>query len=878
MVPIGGGGGALANNFSDFQTRPNLFGGDVSSPSKKIVPVMAMFGRSADDKSYYSDLLPFKMLASSGDVACTSDGGMLAAVSLTMPDYEILSKEEHQSIVNSLHQEFAQLLQRDGNWSIYFSAKRVAISRYTTEEQERFSDKDLCYWLDLERAAQFSEEERFATVFRVAIKRKSSTLSRSAGSILKFVANPNETQKDENDFREEFKDFQTQIASFVAAASRILLSAKRLVGSEFLSYLHSSLCPMGYQHVQFEHNNKPNLFLDAYLANCALLPDLSHPQIDFAGDKYYLGAVSIKNYPPLISPAFADMINLLAFECAYSVRFAQIPEEKFRVSLAMRRSVLAAGARKIMTFDADLLAGEHLNEDAIDDSINAKAAEKAANAGEIFGNMSVQYIVWDKDLQILKEKLTLLEEHCRRRGIVAQRESFESTGAFLGTIPGNDEHNLRKEICTLENAVYLMPLLTTWEGTAVNNVVPNGPPLIYAQARGNTPFMFSPHSGIAGDNSEAGTGKTEKSTGGHVGHTMIVGQTGGGKSTALIFLTMQFAKYGGRVFFFDKRRTALAATICSGGRHHDFGSFQSKNVGVQPLRYLDTPEDLATTDLWVRYLLADRNIKADEADFEEITNTLNLLKQCKINHRTLINFQRLIQSKTVKKALGDYTEGNFSSIFGGDGSGSLGDAAWWTTFEIGEVLNNPEISRPLLRFLFAHITRSLGDVPTLIVVDEAYDFLSDEYFVGKFDEMLRQFRKLNAWVLMATQASADLLNNPKISTTITNNIINRIYLPSPEISQEKVRNMLRELHLTDAQLDLLQHAQIKRDYLFQTSHGVKLATLDLRHIALAFCCAGDSSDVTQAVKMQKEQKLNPHEWMKYKDVPKVIIDACSAIV
>lgn len=826
--------------------------------------------RSNDNKAYYSDLLPFKIFASEGDIAYTRDGGLMAAVSLSMPDAEILSETEHQHIVKSIHGEFTQLLGRSGDWSIYLSAKRVAISKYTTETPERFSDPNLCFWLDMERTAQFAEEDRFITVFRVALKKKSSALSRSAESILQFVANPDKTNEDKSDFLKEYAEFQAQIAAFVSAVSKHLLAAKRLVGSDFLSYLHSAVCPMGYQHINFDSNGEPNLFLDASLANCSLLPDLKHPRIEYAGDSYYIGSVAFRNYPATISVLFSDLINYLAFECLYSIRFVQVPEKKFRVTLGMRRSMLAAGGRKIMISEADQLAGEPLNEEAIVHSVDAKAAEKAANNGEIFGHLSTQFILWDKDLNVLREKITILEEQCRQRGILAQRETFETTAAFIGSLPGEDEHNLRKELCTLENAVFLAPWLSTWEGTAVNPVIPNGAPLFYALARGHTPFMFSPY----GDNaSELPVSKTDKFEGGHVGHMMIVGQTGGGKSTALIFTAMQFAKYGGRVFFFDKRRTAMPATICAGGRHHDFGTFESTDAGVQPLRYLDTSGDLAATDSWIRSLLNDKKVNLNESDRAEITRTLNLLKQYHRQNRTLINFQSLIQSRTVKKALADYTTGSFSSIFGGAGD-ELDENLWWTTFELDNVLKNPEISRPLLRFLFDYITRSLGDVPTLIVVDEAYDFLSDDYFSEKFNEMLRQFRKLNAAVLMATQASADLFNDEKISIAITNNITNRIFLPSTEISQQKVRNTLKELQLTDAQLDLLQRAKPKQDYLFQTPKGVKLASLDLRYIAQAFCCAGSAGDIAEAIKMRSENRLNPLSWMKYKKVPEAIRQAC----
>ncbi|MEG0819471.1 MAG: hypothetical protein RSG56_08500, partial [Brevundimonas sp.] len=54
---------------------------------------------------------------------------------------------------------------------------------------------------------------------------------------------------------------------------------------------------------------------------------------------------------------------------------------------------------------------------------------------------------------------------------------------------------------------------------------------------------------------------------GDVGHAMVVGPTGAGKSVLLAFLALQWFRYpGARVVFFDKGRSARAATLAAGGR------------------------------------------------------------------------------------------------------------------------------------------------------------------------------------------------------------------------------------------------------------------------------------------------------------------------
>ena len=57
-----------------------------------------------------------------------------------------------------------------------------------------------------------------------------------------------------------------------------------------------------------------------------------------------------------------------------------------------------------------------------------------------------------------------------------------------------------------------------------------------------------------------------------VGHTLIIGPTGAGKSTFLALLAMQWLRYpGAKVVIFDKDRSARAATMAAGGTYYEPG-------------------------------------------------------------------------------------------------------------------------------------------------------------------------------------------------------------------------------------------------------------------------------------------------------------------
>ena len=75
-----------------------------------------------------------------------------------------------------------------------------------------------------------------------------------------------------------------------------------------------------------------------------------------------------------------------------------------------------------------------------------------------------------------------------------------------------------------------------------------------AETSGATPFRLVTHMG-------------------DVGHTLIVGPTGAGKSVLLSLLALQFRRYkGAQVFIFDKGGSARTATLGMGGHWYNLGA------------------------------------------------------------------------------------------------------------------------------------------------------------------------------------------------------------------------------------------------------------------------------------------------------------------
>ena len=124
--------------------------------------------------------------------------------------------------------------------------------------------------------------------------------------------------------------------------------------------------------------------------------------------------------------------------------------------------------------------------------------------------------------------------------------------AWLGSLPGNPYANVRQPIVHTLNLAHMMPVSAVWAGPEFNRHL-RAPPLMMTETRGSTPFRLDLHVG-------------------DVGHTLMVGPTGAGKSVLLALLALQFRRFiGAQVILFDRGRSARAAALAMGGESIELG-------------------------------------------------------------------------------------------------------------------------------------------------------------------------------------------------------------------------------------------------------------------------------------------------------------------
>ena len=360
----------------------------------------------------------------------------------------------------------------------------------------------------------------------------------------------------------------------------------------------------------------------------------------------HLRILTIVGFPTATTPGILDDLNRLAFPYRWSTRAIMLDKTdatklltRIRRQWFAKRKSVAAILKEVMTNEASAL----LDTDARNKAIDADAALQELGSdliGEAFVTATIT--VWDEDPRIADEKLRLVEKVIQGRDFTCMIETVNAVEAWLGTLPGHVYANVRQPPISTLNLAHMIPLSAVWAGEARDEHF-EAPPLFFAQTEGSTPFRFSLHVG-------------------DVGHTLIVGPTGAGKSVLLALMALQFRRYpSAQIFAFDFGGSIRAAALAMGGDWHDLGGALSDNavepVALQPLAAIDDVAERAWAAEWIAAILAREKIDITPEAKEHLWSALTSLASAPVGERTLTGLSVLLQSNVLKRALQPYCLG-----------------------------------------------------------------------------------------------------------------------------------------------------------------------------------------------------------------------------
>jgi len=412
-----------------------------------------------------------------------------------------------------------------------------------------------------------------------------------------------------------------------------------------------------------------------------------------------------------------------------------------------------------------------------------------------------------------------VERVIQGRGFVTIPETLNAVDAWLSSVPGNAYANVRQPIVSTLNLAHMMPVSAVWAGPEKNAHL-DGPPLIVTRTDGATPFRLVTHIG-------------------DVGHTLVAGPTGMGKSVLLAMLALQFRRYGGsRIFAFDMGRSMRATILGLSGEHYDLGA--DGGIAFQPLARIDGEGYRTWAAEWIEGRLMHEGVTVGPDEKAAIWSALGSLAGAPVEQRTMTGLSVLLQSNALRQALSPYVLGGaHGKLLDADrdrlGSGDV------QGFEMEELMHSPAAVQAVLRYLFARFDARFDGAPTLLILDEAWLFLDEPSFAARIRQWLKTLRKKNVSVIFATQSLADIKDST-IAPAIIESCASRIFLPNPQATEPQIRTVYEGFGLNSRQIEIVATAQPKRDYYYQSRLGNRLFDLDLGPAALAFSGASTPQD------------------------------------
>ena len=779
-----------------------------------------------------SDFLPWAALVAPG-VVLNKDGSFQRTARFRGPDLDSATPAELVGTTARLNNALRRL---GSGWAIFVEAQRAPANRYPASQ---FPDP-VSALVDSERKAQFEEEgAHFESSYFLTFLYLPPAEDTARAEAWLYEG----SDKRGADPHELLRGFVDRTGRVLQLIEGFVPETEWLDDAETLTYLHSTISTRR-QRVRVP---EIPMYLDAILVDEPLTGGLE-PRLGSA----HLRILTVMGFPSTTHPGILDELNRLAFPYRWSTRAICLDKTdatrlltKIRRQWFSKRKSIAAILKEVMTNEASAL----MDTDAANKAADADLAlqELGADAtGE--AHVTATVTVWDEDTRIADEKLRLVEKVIQGRDFTCMVERVNALEAWFGSLPGHVYANVRQPPISTLNLAHMIPLSAVWAGPDRDEHL-GAPPLLFARTEGSTPFRFSLHVG-------------------DVGHTLVVGPTGAGKSVLLALMALQFRRYDkAQVFAFDFGGSIRAAALAMSGAWQDLGGALSDDaadaVTLQPLAQIDDAAERGWAAQWIANILGREKVAVTPEVKELLWSALTSLASAPLGERTLTGLAVLLQSNTLKQALRPYCVGGpFGRLLDAEAE-RLGEAAV-QAFET-EGLIGTDAAPAVLAYLFHRIEGRLDGRPTLLIVDEGWLALDDEDFAGQLREWLKTLRKKNASVVFATQSLSDI-DGSAIAPAIVESCPTRLFLPNERAIEPQITAIYRRFGLNDRQIEIIARATPKRDYYCQSRRGNRLFELGLGDAALAVTAASAKSDQAAIAALMAEhgQTGFAAAWLRHK--------------
>ncbi|RWK79048.1 MAG: VirB4 family type IV secretion/conjugal transfer ATPase [Mesorhizobium sp.] len=546
-------------------------------------------------------------------------------------------------------------------------------------------------------------------------------------------------------------------------------------------------------------------------------------------DSRFGALLSVKEYPPFTGPGMLDGLLQVNHEFILTQSFtiADKPIAQERISRLQRQIQASDEAGSAVEHDIDFALNGLMNQEAV------------------FGFHHLSLLCLSRDLDGMSRSVSELGACLTDMNINWLREDVNLEAAFWAQLPGNHSYVARKAMLSSANFSGLSSMHNF--ATGQSDRTHWGLPITILETTSQTPYWFNFHRR-------------------DIGHFLVTGPTGSGKTVALTFLLAQAMRVAPtpKAVFFDKDRGAEIFVRAIGGSYEVLTP--GTPTGFNPLQLENTGPN---REFLLRLLKAmlrsgDRRDFTQE-DEDTLEKAITRLMQEPAAERNLPNLSGLLVGRSRADAndlharLRPWIDGEKAWLFNAQHDVLSFSGRSVFGFDMTNILGNEDLRTQALMYLYHRLDGLLNGDPVMFFMDEGWQLLMDETFSAFIVDKMKTIRKLNGIVGFGTQSAADIAK-AKASHTLIEQSATNIHFPNPRADEE---SYIKRFGLTVKEFNFIKNTPPeKRTFLVKHGNDSVIARLDLSTMPdLVKVLSGRKETVEECAVLREKYGDEPENWL-----------------
>lgn len=476
------------------------------------------------------------------------------------------------------------------------------------------------------------------------------------------------------------------------------------------------------------------------------------------------------------------------------------------------------------------------------------------------GDHHVTLLLFGESIDDIARAMSNTTALLAEKGLIFKSLERATEAGFWAQLPGNWAWRPRPKLITSYNFLCFSSFHNQLTGKATGN--PWGPAVTMLKTETGAPFFFNYHTSLE-DFNEIGKRKA--------GNTMIIGQTGTGKTVLQAMLLTQAQKFGATAVVFDKDQGLQVLIKALRGTYFTLRLGQS--TGWQPFQMEPTQQNIAFMRRLVVFLCELTGESVSTEQRKQISLAVDqMVEHIDFKDRSFSTLVTLLPnphrkigepSSVHERLLAWCRGGEYGWVFDGEEDLLNLEAKEGYNplfgFDLTEILDDKFVRAASTLYLQYRVD-ALHDGRRIInLIDECQHPLEDKHFQSRLQDAARTIRKKNGVLTLSTQEPEAIANNP-VGSSLIQQSATLIFLPNPKANKE---TYTKHFGLTEEEFNLVKGlGEASRKFVIKQGANVTVAELNLSSCEEALFVFSGSSDYADiADHCIKTLGDDPKEWL-----------------